>query len=254
LHAQLTDELRKEDPSLDRVADIISKDMGMATKILQLVNSAFFGLPQTVANIQEAVVYLGTATIRALVLSLQVFSQFDRHALKGFSIDGLAQHCWETGVLARRIAQAERSGSRIDDQCFLGGLLHDVGHLVLAAGLPEPYARVLRLAKEQNRPLWEVEQGALGAGHAEVGAYLLGLWGLPNPIIEAVAFHHHPSASSTRGFSPLVAVHVADALLLDHGSPGAEPAACPLDSALLAELGLADKIEEWKTRYLQPAT
>ena len=113
----------------------------MTTKILQLVNSAFFGLPQPATNVKEAVMYLGLTTIRALVLSVQVFSQFDQRAVKDFSIEELARHCWMTGLAARRIAEAEHCDPKMDDQCFLAGLLHDVGQLILATGLPGAICR-----------------------------------------------------------------------------------------------------------------
>src|SRR5262249_1266765 len=114
LHTRLTDELRKEEPSLDRVTAIISKDIGMTTKILQLVNSAFFGLPQPLSNPHDAVMYLGLTTVRALVLSIQVFSQYDQKSIKGFSLDELAQHCCITGMLARRISETEHGDPKID--------------------------------------------------------------------------------------------------------------------------------------------
>src|SRR5204863_7849589 len=132
------------------------------------------GLPQQITNTQEAVIYLGLATVRSLVLSLQVFSQFDQKQIKGFSIDNLAWHCWITGMLARRIAEAEHCDPKVDDQCFLAGLLHDVGQLILASGLPDEYARVLNAASTQNQTIWEAERSEFGTTHAELGAYLLG--------------------------------------------------------------------------------
>ena len=247
LHQQLTEEFKKEDPSLERVGEIISRDIGMTTKILQLVNSAFFGLPQPINNTTEAVMYLGTSTVRSLVLSLQVFSQFDQHTCKAFSLDALAHHCWMTGVSARRVAHEERKATKMLDQCFLAGLLHDVGQLILAVGLPDEYQEVLLAAKTQNIPSWQVEQERFGANHADVGAYLLGLWGLPNPIIEAVAMHHCPAACVIQDFSPVIAVHVADAFM--HERPGASTELPPpsTDMALLTTLGLADRIETWRT-------
>ncbi|MBC8094821.1 MAG: HDOD domain-containing protein [Akkermansiaceae bacterium] len=246
LHAQLTEELRKEEPSMEAVAQIIAKDIGMTSKILQLVNSAFFGLPQPLSSPQEAVMYLGMATVRSLVLSIQVFSQFDPRIVKHFSIDGLAQHCWMTGAMARRIAEFEHCSSKVDDQCFLAGLLHDVGQLVLASGLPEEYARVLETAKAENKSILEVEKAVFGATHAEVGAYLLGLWGLPNPIIEAVAFHHRPADAPVKGFSPLVAVYVGS-LFAHEQSSGAQVAReSKVDEAALASHGLEGKLEAWR--------
>jgi HD-like signal output (HDOD) protein len=248
LHVQLTHELRKEEPSLDRVSEIISKDIGMTSKILQLVNSAFFGLPQPISNAQESVMYLGLTTVRALVLSIQVFSQYDQKAIKGFSIDQLAQHCWMTGVLARRIAEAEHSDPKMDDQCFLAGLLHDVGRLILASGMPDEYARALAAARTSGQTISEAEQAEFGATHAEVGAYLFGLWGLPNPIIEAVALHHRPGDAPVNTFSPVLAVHVANAFAHDQTGTHADWPGNQLDHAYLAKMGMAGRLDAWRKR------
>jgi HD-like signal output (HDOD) protein/CheY-like chemotaxis protein len=248
LHVQLTDELRQDEPSLERISDIISKDIGMSTKILQLVNSAFFGLPRQITNIQEAVIYLGIATVRSLVLSLQVFSQFDQKQIKGFSIDGLARHCWITGMLSRRIAEAEHCDPKVDDQCFLAGLLHDVGQLILASGLPDEYARVLNTVSARNQTIWEAERMEFGTTHAELGAYLLGLWGLPNPVIEAVALHYRPAEASVSEFSPVIAVHVANAFAHDQTNSHLEWPGNDLDQACIAQLKLDGHLEKWKER------
>lgn len=163
LHLQLTEELRKEDPDLERIGEIVSKDIGMTTKLIQLVNSAFFGLSQPISNPTEAVTYLGLTIVRALVLSLQVFSQFDAKVLRSFSLESLAQHGWMTAVFARRIAESERCDAKTNDQCFLAGMLHDVGRLVLAGGLPEEYVRAMAIAREQKQAAWQAELDAFGA-------------------------------------------------------------------------------------------
>lgn len=247
LQAQLTEELRKECPSVERIGTIISKDIGMSAKILQLVNSAFFGLAQPASNVGEAVMYLGIATVRSLVFSVQLFSSFDQKTLQGFSLEAVARHCWITGILARRIAQAQRCDQKLDDQCFLGGLLHDLGSLILAAGMPEQYARVIQNAAKSGRALWQEEQTEFGATHAELGAYLLGLWGLPNPVVEAVAMHHHPRQCAVPGFTPVVAVYVADNWAstrlpdLQCGCGNAD-----LDLEYLEQLGFKDQLPEWE--------
>ena len=246
LYQQLNEAFRKDDPSPEQVGEIISHDIGMTTKILQLVNSAFFGLPQPINNPAEAVMYLGLTTVRSLVLSLQIFSQFDQQACREFSLDALARHCWMTGVAARRVAQAEQKDTKVLDQCFLAGLLHDVGQLILATGMPGEYQEVLHIAKSENITASNVEHERFGATHADVGAYLLGLWGLPNPIVEAVAMHHRPAQSVDPKFSPVIAVHVADVFM--HERPGTSTELPPpaLDLELLARLGLQDRVPVWR--------
>lgn len=244
LYQRLTDELRKEDASMEQIGEIISHDVGMTAKILQLVNSAFFGLAQPISNPGEAVMYLGLSTVRALVLSLQVFSQFKNPRLSGFSLSALADHCWTTAVLARRIARAEQCDTKIVDQCFIAGLLHDVGRIILADGLPEQYAKVWNEARENHLPIWQVEQTEFGATHADVGAYLLGLWGLPNPIVEAVALQHSPGRCIATGFSPLAALHVANSFAQEKAGSPAE--SIQIDHDYLAKLGLADHLPQWR--------
>jgi HD-like signal output (HDOD) protein len=248
LYTQLTKELEKEDPSVESIANIIVKDLGMTAKILQLVNSSFFGLPQQTNDPAEAVAYLGLATVRALVLSLQVFSQFDNKKILGFSIDTLAEHCWMTGAYARKIAQLEGADSKVQDQCFLAGLLHDVGQLVLAAGLPEQYGRVLERARVNNQSVWTSEMEEFGATHAEVGGYLLGLWGLPNGVVEAVALHHRPIDSVAHGFSPVVAVHIANSFAHDKTNTHPEWPGNRVDEECLEKFSLKVLLDDLRAK------
>lgn len=248
LHAQITEELLKEEPSMERIGNIIAKDIGMATKILQLVNSAFFGVSQPISNTHEAVMYLGLATVRALVLSLHLFSHYDQKNIKGFSINALARHSWIVSVFARNIAEAEHCDPRIGDQCFLTGLLHDVGQLIVADNLPDDYARVIDASRDQNLSLSEAEQAAFGATHAEVGAYLLGLWGLPNPIVEAVALHHRPAGAASKTFSPVIATHVANGLAHNVANTSTEWPGSHIDMACLSKLGLEGRLETWQAQ------
>jgi HD-like signal output (HDOD) protein/ActR/RegA family two-component response regulator len=249
LYAQLNEELRQAEPSISRIVEIVSKDAGMAAKLLQIVNSAFFGLPQRAADVAEAVQYLGLATLQALVLSAQAFSQVDAGTIRRFALADVEQHSWLTGLLARQIAQAEHCDTRTADQCFLAGLLHDAGHLVLAAALPGRYQRVLLAAQGSGRPVWEAERTEFGAGHAEVGAYLFGLWGLPDSVVEAVALHHRPADSPAGGFSPTLAVHVADALNHDHCRLESGPTGYRLDREYLGAQGLLERLEDWTKRW-----
>ncbi len=246
LYAEIRREAESKTASLKTISSIISKDMGMTVKILQLVNSAYFGLRATVSTAEQAVNLLGLDTVQALVLTVHVFSQFTPTHGSRFNMDRLWNASTATGTLARAIAKAEQAAAPVIDQAYTAGLLHDVGKLVLAANVQKQYEAMLQTVHDQGVPLWEVERQELGATHAEVGAYLLGLWGLGDPIVEAVAFHHHPSNCLGNTFSPLTAVHVANVLQqeLSHQAIGGGPS--QIDFTYLDRLHLTDRLPSWR--------
>lgn len=250
IYTELMQELKSEDPSLERAGEIVAKDMGLTTKILTLVNSAFFGLGRPIAHPSEAAVFLGTETLRALVLSLQVFSQFSQVQLKEFSVENLWKHSWTTGVLARRLCEFEEAGRATTDEAFIAGLLHDVGKLVLAANHPAQLEENIRQARQKRLTLWEQEYQVYNASHAELGGYLLGAWGLPSGVVDAVAFHHRPGHARLQKFSALTAVHAANTL----GKKG--PSECGLNPQsvsmeYLRGLDLAERAEGWKQFFTE---
>jgi HD-like signal output (HDOD) protein len=246
LYAELLKEMRSEDASLERAGEIVAKDPGMSAKMLHLVNSAFFGLQRQIASPTEAVVYLGIETIKTLVLCLQVFSQFDPAKIRACNLGQVWQHSWQTGVMARRLCAAEARNAKLAEQAFTAGLLHDIGKLVLAANLPEIYQAACVLAQHKGITQTEMELETFGSSHAQVGGFLLGLWGLPDPIVEAVAFHHYPAWSLSRSFVPLTAVHVANGL--DHELAGRRLTAqdSPIDLNYLTGLGLEGRLGDWQ--------
>jgi HD-like signal output (HDOD) protein len=245
IYTELMLELRSEDPSLERAGQIVARDMGLTTKILTLVNSAFFGLGRSITHPSEAAVFLGTDTLRALVLSLQVFSQFSQVRLKEFSVDNLWKHSWTTGVLARRLCEIEEASRTTTDEAFIAGLLHDMGKLVLAANHPTQLEETIRQARQKRVTFWEQEYQTYNASHAELGGYLLGVWGLSSDVVEAVAFHHRPSQAHRQDFCALTAVHLANTLGKKGPSEcGLNPQSVSLD--YLRGLNLAERVEVWK--------
>jgi HD-like signal output (HDOD) protein len=254
LYLELLNALSHDDPSVDEVARIISRDLGMCTKLLQLVNSAFFGLPQALSNPVEAVMYLGIETVKALVLSLQIFALFERVKVPGFSYEVLWDHCWRAGTMARRVAALARLPPRQADDAFTAGLLHDVGKLILVTGLPSSYRVALDLERQKGLTSSQAELEVFHATHAEVGAYLLGLWGLPTPVVEAVAWHHRPSESGLTGETPLMAVHVGNAFAHECEAEGQLPSGTGLDLDYLRAIGRADWVPEWREQTLRNPT
>jgi HD-like signal output (HDOD) protein len=244
LWMELIQELQKRDPSIARIASVISRDLGLCTKLLQLVNSPFFALARPVIDLEEAVLHLGIETVKTLVLSLETFSAFERLNTDSRTLKSLWSHSWSVGQLAQRIAQYEDLDGHAISRGFTAGLLHDVGKLVLKSGAPQQFAAVQALQQTKRIPLWRAEQETFGCTHAEVGAYLLGLWGLPAPVVETVAMHHQPPRSSSRRMSAVLAVHVADHLT-HQSSADANSICTELDQALLSELGVTDRLDEW---------
>jgi HD-like signal output (HDOD) protein len=246
VYNQLVDELQSPEASTATAGQIISRDVGMSAKILQLVNSAFFGLPRQVASPAQAVVLLGFDTVRSLVLSVHLFSTLGRSTLAGLPLKALSDHSVAVAAAARRIAEAEGLDRLTVDCTFGAGLLHDVGRLVLAAELTDEYKQVLDLARRERVPLIEAERRLLDATHEEVGAYLLGLWGLADAMIEAASAHHWPSKLEMKGFGPLAAVHVANALVGQTLPSTPIGSGHEIDEVCLFELGMGDRIEKWK--------
>lgn len=239
LYLDFLDEVRKPAPSSERLAEIISRDLGLCSKILQLVNSAFFGLPRKIDSITEALMYLGLENVRTLVLSIQVFSLFDATKVRSFSAETLWEHSFRVGILARDIATLERRPAEEVETAFTAGLLHDVGKLVLVSGVPRSWQEALDLAAGEQIPVWQAEKRRLNATHAEVGAALFALWGISDPVMEAVAFHHEPLLHPAASFSALTAVHSANEL-----ARCGRAAVC---SDFLKDRGLAGRFEAWKT-------
>jgi putative nucleotidyltransferase with HDIG domain len=183
----------------------------------------------------------------ALVLGQGIFSDCDPPKVEGFSMDALWQHSVSTAAAAHRIAIAEQLDRDVVAAAFLAGMLHDIGKLVLAMGLPEQYGKVLRQVRT-GRPgeLQQLEMLELGASHTDVGAYLVGLWGLPNTIAEAIAYHEDPSQSRTATFGLPAIVHVADRLVYRPDITDPRSPELGLNIAYFEKLGRIDRWNEWR--------
>jgi putative nucleotidyltransferase with HDIG domain len=188
------------------LAKIVELDVALSAKILQLVNSSYFGLAQRQTSLQAAVSYLGTELLKALALTAHVFVTADQPAIKGLSLEGLQQHSMRAARIAKRLLKDKQRAS----EAFTAALVHDIGKIVLALSKPDAFIAITKNARETQRPDYLVEKEMLGVTHAEVGAYILGLWGLPLSLVEAVAYHHQPELAEPTDI--LVAVHVANAL------------------------------------------
>lgn len=251
VYSRLTRMLEDENAPVEAVTAVIAKDMALSADILKLVNSSFFGPRVRVRGLDQAVTLLGFKTIKGLVLGVQLFTVFDTRRIPDFSFPKLWEHSLNTGKLARRIALMEGLSPEAQDDCFIAGLLHDLGKFVLADKLPNDYRALVELSRQDNLAIYESEINRLGVGHAQVGAYLLGLWGIPDAILEAVAFHHTPSALGLTTMSTVTAVHAAN--VFEHEFVVINPtyARHEIDQTHMERIGLSGRLETWKLACLE---
>jgi putative nucleotidyltransferase with HDIG domain len=213
-------------------------DPVLSATMLRLVDMAEYGFGRRVSGIQEAVAQLGLDSLRALALASHIFAFYGRSGSVPEAMP-LWRHSLAVACLARRIAQAECLSPIQVEEAFLAALVHDVGKLVLGANLPEESAEAQRLVVGHGMSGPEAERVVFGASHAEVGACLLGQWGISDTVVEAVAWHHQPVTAGRCEFTALSAVHVADAFDRTHSDA---PKLCV---EYLRNLGRVSRLPAW---------
>lgn len=239
LYRELIREMEAPNASLKKIGEIIAQDMAMTAKVLQLVNSAFFGLPQRVINPQQAVTLLGLNNLKPLVFYIHLFEAFQAAPGSGFAIEALWEHSVAVGGLAREITRLEKADREVVDEALTAGMLHDIGKLLLLR-LPDYRRKLKEPAGRKGGWSPADEYALLGTSHAELGAYLLGLWGIADAVVEAVAFHHQPGKSVADRFTVLTTVHAANGLVKE-----GDCSLSAVDLDYLKRLGLEQKIGSW---------
>jgi putative nucleotidyltransferase with HDIG domain len=192
------------------VGRAISQDQALVSKILRIANSTFYGFPRKISTIPHAVVILGFANIRNLVLTASIFDTFQSKEGDGyFDREGFWKHSLACGVTSKLIAK--RLGMKNLEEVFIWGLLHDLGKLILDAYFREDFTRVVFLVKEKEILIRDAEQQLLGFDHAAVGSLVANKWNLPPAVIKAIRFHHNPPLAN-ESMRIVAIVHLADIL------------------------------------------
>jgi len=246
LYSEVMKQLESPSASVEAIAGIVGKDLAMTAKLLQMVNSAFFGFQQKITSVHDAITILGMETVKAIVLSIHAFSHYEKTQLGRFSIERLWSHSIAVATEAKRITRAQTGDQAMADEAFTAGLLHDIGKLALAANFSEKFDQVHEHAQAEKVTLPEAEKKLLGATHCEAGAYLLGVWGMPISLIESALFHHQPGTCRHNAFSPLTAVHIANVLSHDQRPDTSGGSSAALDTAYIEALGLDSRMEAWR--------
>lgn len=246
LYQKINTALAAPDVELSQIGTIVEKDMAMTAKLLKLVNSSFFGLSHQVDSAAEAVSYLGLEVLKALILTVRFFDCGKQLERAGLVPDVLWRKAALTASAARAIARLENQPAALQENAFTAGMLHNCGLLVLAENIPEKLSEVISAARLHHAPLGQFEQEYFGVTHAEVGGYLLGLWGLPMSIVESVLLHSTAMTEGPKTFGTPTIVHVASALVAERIETIKDVPPTPLNLAWLGELGLTDRVPTWR--------
>ncbi len=245
LYQEITHALQKDDISVKEIGEIIQKDIGMSAQILKLVNSSFFGFFKNISSPVQATSLLGIDTVKTLVLSIGIFSSLKYEQELLLSYDKLWNHSTLTATFAKYIASLISKDHVFIEDAFIAGFLHDIGILILASNLPKKYKQILDIVSGEKRNIWEVEKELLGTNHAEIGAYLMGLWRFPNQVIEAVIRHHNPEILGDEPHSLVTILHLADTFA-HHLDPAIrELTIAKLDEEYLKKINLYEQSQKW---------
>lgn len=198
--------------SMKDLSRVIHRDPALAGKVLKIANSAFYGLRQQVGSLQLAIVVLGLKKITNLVTSVSVFNMFQKDKDDTvFNRVKFWEHSAGTGQVARILAR--RSGLETDGEEFVGGLLHDLGKIIIDQYFGEQFKEIIELMKnDETLSSEEAEKQVLGAGHSKLGGWLADKWHLPTVLVECVTYHHNPAGASPANRAIVTVVSLANAI------------------------------------------
>ncbi|MEA1981900.1 MAG: response regulator [candidate division Zixibacteria bacterium] len=242
IYNQIISELQSDEPSILNISQIINKDIAITTKLLQLVNSAFFGLKIRIENLQQVISYLGLDTVKSIVFSTGLFNQFNSPQIGNISIESIYNQSVNTGAKSRLIAHTFGLNKRVTDNALLAGLLHNIGNLLMLAEFRDELKKSIVLAKEKSIKSNDAIEEIIGANASTLGAYLLSLWGLPDSIVESVALHDCPAECPHPTLNTLTAVHLGYALESDEKNNVINDKNSLIDSDYINQLGIKNQI------------
>jgi putative nucleotidyltransferase with HDIG domain len=244
--------LHSADGSLQEAGDVVCRDVAMAAKVLQIVNSASLGLRRMVYDPVQAVVYIGMEKLKQFVLSGHIFNAVEGNLRLQQFLEKLWRHSYLTGIYARKIAESLGKDKEFCNIAFSAGVLHDVGKIIFAEQYLDRYMSVVDKVRATHEFFSIAERDNFGASHGEIGAYLLNIWGLPSRVVNVIQYHHTPRMSNDVNCSPLTVVHMAN--VYSSKKVFGEDARSVLDVEYLYGAGLYPKIAEMEQLCANVAT
>ena len=225
------------------LSQLVDKDPAICAQVLRVANSSYFGFRREIASIPDALMMMGTKTVKTIILAAHVLTWSEQRKLQKVGLADLWEHSLKVGKYAAQLAAQNRKTAHLREAALTAGLLHDMGKLVLHKNLPEEYEEMWKMTQEKGISQSHAELEIFGASHQEVGAYLFALWGLPDAILEAVAYHHRPLSCFYKRQSVLCFVAAANALLKEQ---------CVVEEnsellEYLSTIGAKSEYPRWKT-------
>ncbi len=243
LYKKISKELCSEHASIQDITELINKDISTTTKLLQLVNSAYFSLSKPVDSVFHAINLLGLDTVKSIVFAAGVFGQFKDPKIPGFSIEAIYSNSMNISARARLIAQVLALNGIGPENILMAGMLHDIGKLMMIGYFQDELRASVVLSKEKKIGLNKAQKEIMDVDDAEIGAYLLSLWGLPDSILEAVAYHYRPSQIKQPMINTLTTIHLAYAISLDERNNIRDDKESAVDFDYVSTLGLQDNLQ-----------
>jgi len=204
--------LANDSTTVDFLSKTIEKDQAIVSKLLKLVNSSFFGVRSKVTTVQEAVVRLGFNSVRNVVVSVSVFESLALHSAEDidFNIEDFWTHSLAVAMTSRYLS--EESGIQDPDDCFVAGLLHDIGLIIIARFFPEVLVKILRHIKEQNVSIYDAEKETIPLRHNKIGEIIAKKWQLPPAVCDTLKYHHTPNKGAVNP-ELVTLVHLGDTIV-----------------------------------------
>jgi len=234
-----------EDPKVNNetVAAIVASDIALTAEILKLTNSAYFSVPAKITSVSHAVRMIGTETLKSITLLMGLFKGFEGPSAVSSRMQTLCRRSQQIGVAASLIAEHEKLDKEVCSLLPATGMLSHVGSLILNLNYYEKMDQVFDVMERENISIIEAEKKLFGASHPEIGAYLLGLWGFADPVIQAVAHHHCPADLEGDEMTGLSALYAAQHLTRELSMPAVEETT--IDLSYIKRIGKEGQLPEW---------
>jgi HD-like signal output (HDOD) protein len=232
-HHALLRELEDDRNAATNIARLVAQDAGLSFKVLQLANSPLFGQGQLITSPTDAVMCLGTDLIASVVLAQSLFRHYQSLTHSEMNLQRVWSHCWQTAYFAEQICREMQFSRKASEEAFLAGLLHETGRFILVDNFPAQFQAACQSARQMQSPLAPRMREVFRTGPAQITAYVLELWGMPTPVIDAIAVQDSVAADPSGAFTLASALYVADGITSRQTPPDAFAP------------------EEWNTDYLK---